>query len=81
MFREREENLKLASENDKLRIEDYENKKAIQILLKLCGLKRNQLNDLMSTSSSSFRPEKEESSPTKDSLLLEVIFFIVLEEY
>lgn len=77
LFREREENLKLAAENDKLRIEDYENKKAVHILLKLCGLKRNQLTELMSTGDSrptSSRSDKEDVTPTRDALTLEVRF-------
>lgn len=48
LFREREENLRLIAENDALRIKDYENNRSIDVLLKLSGINRDDLMELLS---------------------------------
>jgi len=47
-MKEREENLRLAAENDELKIQEHELKKHISILLKISGLTPSQFTALIS---------------------------------
>lgn len=49
LFREREQSLRLSAENDKLRIQEFEDRKKIDALLTLSGTTNKELLHFIST--------------------------------